>query len=156
MIKPMARKLVLYRWRLLVLSFSILVLVGCGQKTETELPATAIPSQSPTQAATQPLSLATAIPPVDPAQTPESSASTSPTQSPTETPAPQDTVAVPETPTHKIPLPFRRPRQLQIPAQLFSHPQLGLYLSCSLRPTTSKPKSERCECRDRLNRVRGW
>ena len=99
MIEAMATRLGIHRWRLSVLSFSILVIVGCGQEKVIELPATAVPVQSPTQMAVEPLPLATlapdAVPDAAPASTPSSPASTSPSQPPTPVPASKDTVADP-------------------------------------------------------------
>jgi hypothetical protein len=95
MIKAMATRLGNHRWRLLVLSFSILVIVGCGQDKVIELPATAVPVQSPTQAVVEPLPTSTPVPDAAPASTPSSPASTSPSQPPTPVPASKDTVADP-------------------------------------------------------------
>ena len=99
MIKPMATKLGIHRWRFLVLSFSILVLVGCGQDKVIEVPATAVPVQSPTQVAVEPLAttapVPVSIPDAAPARTPDSAASTSPSQPPTSIPATKETVAEP-------------------------------------------------------------
>lgn len=115
--KPVATKLGFPIWRVLVLSFGILALVGCGQETETELaatavpvqtptqaaidpsthvtPVTAVPVQAPTQAAIDPPSPASPVPEVAPDRTPDSSASTLPSQLPSPTPIIKDTVAAP-------------------------------------------------------------
>ena len=95
MIEAMATRLGIHRWRLSVLSFSILVIVGCGQEKVIELPATAVPVQSPTQVAVEPLPPATLAPDAAPASTPSSPASTSPSQPPTPVPASRDTAADP-------------------------------------------------------------
>ena len=99
MIKAMLAKLGIQRWRLLVLSFSILLLVGCGQEQVIELPATAVPVRFPTQVAVEPLaptsSATDAAPDAAPARTPNSAASTSPSQPPTPVPATKETVGGP-------------------------------------------------------------
>ena len=99
MIKAMLTKLGIQRWRLLVLSFSILLLVGCGQEQVIELPATAVPVQSPTQVAVEPLAPTSSAtypaPDTAPARTPNSAASTSPSQPPTPVPATKETVGDP-------------------------------------------------------------
>ena len=122
MIKAMLTKLGIQRWRLLVLSFSILLLVGCGQEQVIELPATAVPVQSPTQVAVEPLAPTSSATDAAPARTPNSAASTSPSQPPAPVPATKETVGDPlATPapsfeTSPLPLPAEPVFELLAPA----------------------------------------
>ena len=145
MVRPMARKLRLNRWRLLVLSFSILVLAGCGQEPEPELTATTATVLAPTQAAAEPLDPATQTPAEAPVPSPEGApaalsgppptpteaaqpaatpaatgdAVPSPTPPPTTSPAPQPT---------STPLPVNTPTPPSLPFLDLVFPQDGSIL----------------------------
>ena len=66
----------------MVLSFSVLVLAGCGQEPEPERAATAVPVPATSQAVTEPGPPATLAPVADPDGTSEAATATSPLPSP--------------------------------------------------------------------------
>ena len=103
-----------------MLSFSVLVLAGCGQEPEPLITATAVPVQAPTQAAAEPPPPATQIPAAD---KPEGSSATSsrppatptPSEPPAQSPATPASIAATAPSLTPVPLPPSGPQSTLTP-----------------------------------------